>query len=172
MIEIAIRNARALVIDVDFHNCSCLACAQEDRAPSGRETLRVANQVAQDLYQPAFDGLDHHRAGRQIDAQMRVGLIAGGLGDIAKRAKEGRQIHWLHARAGEFGIHAARIADVADQTVQAHDIVLNDREQLQLLAGLSDTAQCVNRTAYGTQRVLDFVGDIRGKTFNGIHARP
>ncbi len=140
--------------------------------PGGEKLRRVADQVSQHLHQAPLDRPDQERALGHVERQARLAVVAGRVVDLGQRGQDRRHIDRLGRRARQLGIDPARVADVADQPVQAAHVVADDGEQPPLLPGVLHPAQRLDRAADGAERVLDLVRHVRGEPLRRVHARP
>ena len=72
--------------------------------------------------------------------------------------------------AGQFGVEARGVGDVADQAVEAADVVLDDAGEPRLgLLGLGQRQRLDGAPQRG-QRVLELVGDVGGEALDRVDA--
>ena len=80
------------------------------------------------------------------------------------------QIDRTGRKTGQFGIEARRVGDVGDQPVEPVDILFDDGHQALLLFRIVDPRRRFHRAAQRRQRILQFVRNVRGEAFDGVHA--
>ena len=77
-----------------------------------------------------------------------------------------------HLLPAQFGVEPRGVGNIADQSVEPLDIVLDDRHEAPSLHRILDAPNGFDRAAQRRERVLDLMRDVGGKTFDRTHALP
>ena len=89
-----------------------------------------------------------------------------------KNRQHGADVHRLGLGPGQFRIQARGIGYVADQPVQADDVLLDNGHHLALLFRVFQPRRGFHRAPQRRQGVLDLVRHVGGETFDGVHPDP
>ena len=147
--------------------------SQADPATRRRKADRIADQVAQHLYQPVLD--HQHRqlfVVHTVDFEPRPVRIARCLVDLDERAQQRQHRHRNDGRTRDLGIHPARTCNIRDQPIEPRDILADNRQQPPLLLRVVDPAQCLDCAGDRRQRILDLMADVGCEPLGRVHPRP
>ena len=173
VLQVGFGYAGAVILHAQFDDPPLFANAHEDSPARRAEGLGVADQVAQHLNKAVFNRPDRDLPGRCDDVQLRVILrITRGLVQLLQGAQDGHDVDPLGRDPRQFGIQARRVAHVADQSVQAHHVLADNRQKLALAGGILDATQGLDGTADGCQGIFDLVRHVGGEPLDRIHACP
>src|SRR5690606_8067172 len=150
-------------------------CDDMNRAARRGEGKRIVDQVTDDLTKPRIKALYRHLVPARrtpIDLERDTGVARRTclVEEIANGFKQGRNIHVLALAARQLGVKARSVGNIADETINAAHIILDDLHQAFLLPLILRDGEGFNRAAQRGQRVLDLMGDIGCETLNCIDA--
>ena len=92
------------------------------------------------------------------------------LAIVTTASQEPRHVDRLGVGAGKLGVEAGGVGDVADQPVEAADVVLDDGEEAAARFVAAGERQRLDGAAQRGQRVLELVGDVGGEALDRVDA--
>ena len=78
----------------------------------------------------------------------------------------------LECRAGKLGVRAGCLADVADQAIQASDILANNGLEPFAKLGVFDAVQAIHGGPKRSEGILELMSHVCGKGFDIVDAVP
>src|SRR6056297_4054166 len=163
-----IRDTRSGILDHDKNTVFPTARPDADRVAILAKADGVGDQVDENLRQTRFESMNLYRSVRQVGNEfdtLALGVLAKELRQVAK--------HFQEVELGlffldQFAVKSRRVGYIADQTVQATDIVIDHVEKAILLVGPTRDTQCADSGTQRGQRILDFMRHVSGKLFIGV----
>ena len=172
-VELALGQPRPLILDGDPDERSFAPCPEGDGTIGRAEGDGVVDQVAEDLHQTPLDSgnLQFLLIG-EPQFEARTLLVRCREMDVPKGLEHAPEIDRLGLGARQLGVEPRCLGDVADQPVEAINVVENDGHQAPLLLRLLHPGHGLDGAAHAGQGILDLMGDVGGEFFHRVHALP
>ncbi len=172
-LELIRPDAGTVVLDDDLDAILARPGDDADDAVLAAEGTGVVDEIVEHLAQPAVVA-EHEIGGRVGSGEFQPDLRPAGRRGVADDRGDGQQqlaeIDRRRVLPRQFGVKPRSIGDVADQAVEAPDIVQDDSRQARLGVLVARQRQCLDGAAQRSQRILDLMRDVGGETFDRVDA--
>src|SRR5579883_2907522 len=172
-LELAFGKPRPLVLDDGLDPIPGATGRERDGACRRTERYRVFDQVAEHLRKAPLQPAHHQPiVRREPQVETRLPWAVARCINLDERAEELAEIRLLADGAIELGVQPRCVGDVGDETVEAMDVLEDNRHQMALPFRVLHARRRLHGAAQRRQRILDLVGHVGGEALDGVHALP
>jgi len=167
------RNAGSFVVDADSDLIADARNGNFHEAACGREADRIIDDRVDCASEPV--GFPHNRCrvlARSCEGQSCVTGFAARLPAVNELLDERTQIDSLEPRPRKLRICTRSLANVADQAVEAADILPDDLSKLFAQLRVFDPIESIDSGSQRCERVLELMGDVGGERLDVVDAVP
>src|ERR1700741_771373 len=130
-------NAWAFVVDADSNFVADMGRRDFDQSARRREADRIVDDVVDRSTQPVdVTKHDRGRHARSGEGDSSVALLAAMLPGIDELLDDGAEVDGFEFCPGKLGVGSCGRADVADQAIEADDVILGNHQQFRLEIGV------------------------------------